>query len=48
MWTAIPLTSKHKDDNCYFHYELIDEKLGTARLESLINIVQIELENHII
>ena len=38
MWTAIPLTSKHKDDNYYFHYDLIDEKLGTARLENLINI----------
>ena len=21
MWTAIPLTSKHKDDNYYFHYK---------------------------
>ena len=38
MWTAIPLTSKHKDDNYYFHYDLLDEKLGTARLENLINI----------
>lgn len=38
MWTAIPLTSKHKDDNYYFHYDLIDAKLGTARLENLINI----------
>lgn len=38
MWTAIPLTSKHKDDNYYFHYDLIDKKLGTARLENLINI----------
>ena len=27
-----------KDDNYYFHYDLIDEKLGTARLENLINI----------
>lgn len=38
MWTAIPLTSKHKEDNYYFHYDLLDEKLGTARLENLINI----------
>ena len=38
MWTAIPLTSKHKDDNYYFHYDLLDEKLGTARVENLINI----------
>ena len=38
MWTAIPLTSKHKDDNYYFHYDLLDENLGTARLENLINI----------
>ena len=38
MWTAIPLTSKHKDDNYYFHYDLLNEKLGTARLENLINI----------
>ena len=38
MWTAIPLTSKHKDDNYYFHYDLSDEKLGTARVENLINV----------
>lgn len=38
MWTAIPLTSKHKDDNYYFHYDLTDKKLGTAKLENLINI----------
>lgn len=38
MWTAIPLTSKHKDDNYYFHYDLKDRKLGTARIENLINI----------
>lgn len=38
MWTAIPLTSKHKCDNYYFHYDLFDENLGTARLENLINI----------
>ncbi len=38
MWTAIPLTSKHKDDNYYFHYDLKDNKLGTARIENLINI----------
>ena len=38
MWTTIPLTSKHKDDNYYFHYDLLDEKLGTARIENLINI----------
>lgn len=38
MWTAIPLTSKHKEDNYYFHYDLLDSKLGTARIENLINI----------
>lgn len=38
MWTAIPLTSKHKDDNYYFHYDLKEKKLGTARIENLINI----------
>jgi len=38
MWTAIPLTSKHRDDNYYFHYDLIDSKLGTAKIENLINI----------
>ena len=38
MWTAIPLTSKHKNDNYYFHYDLIDNNLGTARIENLINI----------
>ena len=38
MWTIIPLTSKHKNDNYYFHYDLCDEKLGTARIENLINI----------
>ena len=38
MWTIIPLTSKHKDDNYYFHYDLESENLGTARVENLINI----------
>ena len=38
MWTAIPLTSKHKNDNYYFHYDLVDNNLGTARIENLINI----------
>jgi mRNA-degrading endonuclease toxin of MazEF toxin-antitoxin module len=38
MWTAIPLTSKHKRDNYYFHYDLEAETLGTARIENLINI----------
>ena len=38
MWTAIPLTSKHKNDNYYFHYDLIDNNLETARIENLINI----------
>lgn len=38
MWTVIPLTSKRKGDNYYFHYDLIDQKLGTARVENLINI----------
>lgn len=38
MWTVIPLTSKHSDDNYYFHYDLLNEKLGTAKIENLINI----------
>lgn len=38
MWTIIPLTSKHKDDTYYFHYDLESENLGTARVENLINI----------
>ncbi|HCJ31684.1 MAG TPA: hypothetical protein DHV70_02225 [Firmicutes bacterium] len=38
MWTVLPLTSKHKDDNYYFHYDLLNEKLGTVRIENLINI----------
>jgi len=38
MWTIIPLTSKHKDDNYYFHYDLESENLGTARVENLINV----------
>lgn len=38
MWTVIPLTSKHKGDNYYFHYDLSNEKLGTVRIENLINI----------
>lgn len=38
MWTIIPLTSKHKNDNYYFHYDLESENLGVARIENLINI----------
>ena len=38
MWTVIPLTSKHKGDKYYFHYDLENEKLGTIRIENLINI----------
>lgn len=38
MWTIIPLTSKHKEDNYYFHYDLESENLGVARIENLINI----------
>lgn len=38
MWTIIPLTSKHKDDNYYFHYDLEYKNFGTARVENLINI----------
>lgn len=37
MWTVIPLTSKHKNDRYYFHYDLL-LGLGTARVENLINI----------
>lgn len=38
MWTVLPLTSKHKNDEYYFHYDLLNEKLGTVRIENLINI----------
>ncbi len=38
MWTIIPLTSKRKGDNYYFHYDMEDDTLGTARIENLINI----------
>ena len=38
MWTIIPLTSKHKEDNYYFHYDLESKNLGVARIENLINI----------
>lgn len=38
MWTIIPLTSKHKEDNYYFHYDLESDNLGVARIENLINI----------
>lgn len=38
MWTIIPLTSKRKNDKYYFHYDLENKKLGTARIENLINI----------
>lgn len=38
MWIVLPLTSKHKDDNYYFHYDLLNEKLGAIRIENLINI----------
>lgn len=38
MWTIIPLASKHKEDNYYFHYDLESENLGVARIENLINI----------
>lgn len=38
MWTVLPLTSKHKNDNYYFYYDLLNKKLGTVRIENLINI----------
>ena len=38
MWTIIPLTSKHKGDTYYFHYDLEIENLGTARIENLISV----------
>jgi len=38
MWTVIPLTSKRKGDRYYFHYDMEDINLGTARVENLINI----------
>lgn len=38
MWTIIPLTSKCMNDKYYFHYDLMNKKLGTAKIENLINI----------
>ena len=38
MWTIIPLTSKHKNDSYYFHYDLENDNLGTAKIENLMNI----------
>ena len=38
MWTVLPITSKHKNDNYYFHYDLKDKNIGTVRIENLINI----------
>lgn len=32
------LTPKRKDDKYYFHYDLENKKLRTARIEHLINI----------
>ena len=38
MGTVIPLTSKRKKDKYYFHYDMENSILGTARIENLINI----------
>ena len=37
MWTVIPLTTKKRNDNYYFHYDL-ENGCGTARIENMINI----------
>ena len=40
------LTSKRKDDKYYFHYDLENKKLGTARIENLINISDNRIKEH--
>lgn len=36
-WTIIPLTTKKKNDNYYFHYDLETLKEGTAKIENIMN-----------
>ena len=36
-WTMIPLTTKKRNDNYYFHYDLECLKEGSAKIENMIN-----------
>ena len=36
-WTMIPLTTKKKNDNYYFHYDLECLSEGSAKLENMMN-----------
>lgn len=36
-WTMIPLTTKKRNDNYYFHYDLECLNEGTAKIESMMN-----------
>lgn len=36
-WTMIPLTTKKRNDNYYFHYDLECLKEGSAKIENIMN-----------
>lgn len=36
-WTMIPLTTKRRNDNYYFHYDLVCLNEGTAKIENIMN-----------
>ena len=36
-WTMIPLTTKKRNDNYYFHYDLECLKEGSAKIENMMN-----------
>lgn len=38
LWAVIPLTTKRREDEYYFHYDLKTLSEGTARVENMINI----------
>lgn len=38
VWTVIPLTTKKKSDNYYFHYDLESICEGTAKIEDMRNV----------
>ena len=38
LWTMIPLTTKRRDDNYYFHYDLECLTEGTAKIENMMNL----------
>lgn len=37
IWTIIPLTTKKRNDNYYFHYDLECLSEGSAKIESMMN-----------